>query len=160
MLPHARRKGLVVRDLPDETLVYDLETHRAHCLNRTAARIWQGCDGQTPVAELAARLHPGLPLATGEAVVREGLRQLAQARLLRTPTERRDPGQPPPAPLTRRELARRVATAGGAALLPVVASIVAPTPAQAVTCIGDGSPCTDSARCCSQLCVGNLCIPT
>ncbi len=33
--PSARRKDLIIEELPDEVLVYDLNTDRAHCLNKT-----------------------------------------------------------------------------------------------------------------------------
>ena len=52
-LPRMREQGLVVDDLPDEVLVYDLDRHQAHCLNRTAALVWRHCDGQTTVKEIA-----------------------------------------------------------------------------------------------------------
>ena len=32
-LPVARQKDLIVRELSDEVLVYDLNTDKAHCLN-------------------------------------------------------------------------------------------------------------------------------
>lgn len=35
--PLARSEGLVIQEMPDEVLVYDLETNKAHCLNETAA---------------------------------------------------------------------------------------------------------------------------
>src|SRR5919204_202395 len=57
LMPHARTDQLVVSDVDDEVLVYDLARHRAHCLNRTTALVWRHCDGQTPVATLAARLQ-------------------------------------------------------------------------------------------------------
>ena len=41
MKPRARTEGLVVTELPDELLVYDLERHRAHCLNPTAALVFK-----------------------------------------------------------------------------------------------------------------------
>jgi hypothetical protein len=31
--PLARKEGLVIQELPDEVLVYDLDRDRAHCLN-------------------------------------------------------------------------------------------------------------------------------
>jgi hypothetical protein len=43
--PEARKDGLVIQDLPEEILVYDLNTNKAHCLNQTAAYVWQACDG-------------------------------------------------------------------------------------------------------------------
>src|SRR2546423_15689116 len=42
--PRARDARLVIQELPDELLVYDLERHRAHSLNRTAALVWRHCD--------------------------------------------------------------------------------------------------------------------
>ena len=45
-LPHARTDNLVIRELDDETLVYDMERDEAHCLNQTAALVWKQCDGK------------------------------------------------------------------------------------------------------------------
>ncbi len=44
-LPVARHKNLIVKELPDETLIYDLDSDKAHCLNQTAALVWKNCDG-------------------------------------------------------------------------------------------------------------------
>jgi hypothetical protein len=52
LIPCARTEGLVVQTLADEVLVYDLERHKAHCLNHAAALIWKHCDGRTSVAEM------------------------------------------------------------------------------------------------------------
>ncbi|MBA3352846.1 MAG: PqqD family protein, partial [Blastocatellia bacterium] len=52
--PIARKNGLVVQEVPDEVLVYDLETNKAHCLNQSAAMIWRSCDGKNSVSEIAA----------------------------------------------------------------------------------------------------------
>ena len=40
LMPRARQDELVVEELPDETLVYDLKRHKARCLN--ARRLWCG----------------------------------------------------------------------------------------------------------------------
>jgi len=49
-LPQARSEDLVIQDIGDEVLVYDLTRHKAHCLNRTAALVWRKCDGtRTPL---------------------------------------------------------------------------------------------------------------
>ena len=42
LMPRARQDELVVEELQDETLVYDLKRHKARCLNRTAALVWSG----------------------------------------------------------------------------------------------------------------------
>ena len=130
MVPRAREDRLVVRELPDEVLVYDLDRHKAHCLNRTAALVWRHCDGQTTVAEMARLLQKEWNAPVDEAVVRLALDRLGRAHLLR---ERVSP-PPGPARLSRREVMRRLALVGGlSVLLPVVMSIVAPTAVQAAS---------------------------
>ena len=57
LMPRARQDELIVEELQDETLVYDLERHKARCLNPAAALVWRHCDGQTSVAEVAALLE-------------------------------------------------------------------------------------------------------
>ena len=43
-------------ELPEETLMYDRERHKALCLNRTSSLVWRRCDGQTTVEEMIAIL--------------------------------------------------------------------------------------------------------
>jgi hypothetical protein len=140
MKPVARRAGLLIRELPDELLVYDRKEHRAHCLNRTAAVVFRNADGTRTVADLALLLAPEGARAAGESVVAEALARLAEAGLLE--------GGPAPRRWSRREMVRRVGL-GAAILLPVVASVVAPTPAEAATCV----------RCCTGQPVGTGCHP-
>jgi hypothetical protein len=153
MRPLARspENNLLVRELERELLVYDLARHRAHCLNRTAALVWQGCDGRSTVADLGRRLEAELAIPGGEGAVWLALRQLRRAHLLVEPVD------PPAAPegstrrCTRRQAARRLGLAA-AALLPLVTSIVAPTPAMAATtdCSSEhhvGNCCANQRRC-------------
>src|SRR5574341_33574 len=120
MLPAAREDRLVVQEVSDEVLVYDLDRHKAHCLNRTAALVWRHCDGRTTVAEMAALLRNELGCPVEEAVVWSALDRLGRAHLLRGRLT-------PPAGvarLSRREMMRKLALAGGlSVLLPAVASI-------------------------------------
>ena len=60
MLPKARLDKLSIRELPDETLVHDLTTHKTHCLNPTAALVWRHCDGRTTLAELERQVQEKL----------------------------------------------------------------------------------------------------
>ncbi len=165
MLPEARRAGLITEELPEEILVYDLRRHRSYCLNRTAALVWRHCDGQTPVAELARLLQNELQVPASEEVVWLALRQLSTADLLRK-------GMTWPLEVprySRREVARRFALLGGlSVLVPAVASIVAPTAAQAASCVQncDGKPnCTPcqgdnqgGSNTCKQVCKNGGCI--
>jgi len=72
-MPAARQEGLLVRELNDETLVYDLFNigHKAHCLNSTAALIWKYCDGQTSESDSGSKsLEAEQDHAVGSRVVR------------------------------------------------------------------------------------------
>jgi len=55
-LPLARREAIITKEVDGELLVYDCERDRAHCLNETAAAIWQLCDGRTSVGEISEQL--------------------------------------------------------------------------------------------------------
>jgi hypothetical protein len=126
--PLARTKELIIEALPSETIVYDTINHRVHCLNETASLIWQHCDGQTSVEQIANRASQRLRAPADEDVVRLGLRELNDRGLLVS-----EPGDAPT--VSRREVGKRLAVFGGAfvALLPVITSIVAPTPAMAAS---------------------------
>lgn len=125
MHPAARSKDLLVEPMLDETIVYDLEAHRSHCLNRTAKAVWGYCDGKTPVESMPDRLHDDLGLPGDPALICDALRQLSEAGLLQQPFDM----TPAPPASSRRQLCRRLAVA--AAALPLITSIVAPTPAMA-----------------------------
>src|SRR6266849_10910214 len=84
-LPRKREHGLIIDELPDEVLVYDLDRHKAHCLNRTAALVWRRCDGKTPPREIARRLQGELDQPFNEDLVWLALRQLNKIQLLEEP---------------------------------------------------------------------------
>lgn len=147
-LPSARKSKLVVRELAEEVLVYDEEGHRAHCLNRTAAMVWKGCDGKTPVAGIARRMSGQLSTHVSEEVVWLALGQLAEFDLLA-------PGAPraaPPGLLSRRKMLRRLGIAA-AVSLPLITSVVSPTAAQAQ------SPCNETNCPPPNCCAGGVCQP-
>jgi hypothetical protein len=113
MKPERRRDGLVVTPLDGEVLVYDLERHRAHCLNETAARVFEGCDGRTTVRDLARALPGTARGPAAESVVWLALERLDKANLLQTGLQPAGTGKR----LSRRELIRGAAVAS-ALLLP------------------------------------------
>jgi hypothetical protein len=129
--PEARKEGLVIHELAGEVLVYDLERHKAHCLNKTAALVWERCDGKTSVAQLGQQLENELKTRVEEEVVWLAVDQLDKSRLLKEKTTP-DIGR---IRLSRRELIKR-AGVGAAIALPLVTSIIAPTAAQAATVCG------------------------
>jgi hypothetical protein len=148
-LPTARKEGLIVQELGDETLVYDLTSHKAHYLNRTARLIWQRCNGRTTLAEILTVLENEQKTRIGETAVWMALDQLAKAQLL---ADR--PVLPESlASCSRRDLIRAAGLLGAAALVPIVDTIVAPRAAEAASsttsqncqdnCIGVNLPCSD-----------------
>jgi hypothetical protein len=152
-LPRARR-DVVTQELPDELLVYDTVRHKAHCLNRAAALVWKHCDGKTTIAQMGALLEEaGLP--PGVEVIELALNELERAHLL---AERMSlPGSIQSR--SRRALLKKAGLIAGAALaIPLVQSIVAPTVAQAASCLAAGSICPGAAPCCSGRCVGGFCV--
>jgi len=150
--PEARREGLVVQELSDEVLVYDRERNKAHCLNRTAALVWNHCDGNRSVAEIANAIEGATSIPVDEDLVWLGVVQLSNSHLLR---ERGIP-RTLNVGLSRRELIRRIGLTG-AVLLPVVTSIIAPTATHAANCRTAGQSCSASAQCCSGVCNVNVC---
>jgi hypothetical protein len=64
---------------------------------------------------------------------------------------------PPSNSLSRRDALRRVGKAAAIGL-PIVASILAPTAAEAGSCVGLGSLCTTSPCCTNCACIGGICV--
>src|SRR5260370_31506461 len=81
-LPQAREAHLVVRQLNDEILVYDLERHKASFLSPRIAWVWRQCDGKTTREKIASRLARELQVPVGEGVIQVAIRRLARAHLL------------------------------------------------------------------------------
>jgi hypothetical protein len=147
--PLARSEDLVVEELGDELLVYDLTTDQAHALGATAARVWRACDGKTDA--VAFRVELGLDRET----VTRALDELHANGLL-------DEGAELAPGISRRDLSKRVAKVGGAvAATPLIVSLAAPLPAAAQTVtplfctegivLGCGIQCmTRNCCCCCQ----------
>ncbi len=128
--PKARREGLFSERLAEETIVYDKVNHSAHTLNETVAMVWQSADGDKSVNELTQILHSKLGIPADRGVVLLALEQLEAAGLLEASADVAKETEH----TSRREVARRLALAGvSAAMVPLVASVVAPTPAMAVS---------------------------
>jgi hypothetical protein len=144
--PRMRKDQLIIDQLPDEVLVYDLDRHKAHCLNGTAATVWRRCDGKTPPREIARGVERDLDQPFNEELVWLALRQLDKIHLLEDPI-----GLPPQlAGLSRREMVRALGIAAAVGV-PLITSIVSPTPVQAVTCVPKNGNCTTTSQCCPGL---------
>lgn len=149
--PVARKHDLVIQEVADEVLVYDLKTHQAHCLNQTAALVWKYCDGQKTVADITALV--GQEAKIDEPAVWLAVQRLGKAGLL----EERVSLPAGNSRLGRREAIRRLGI-GSAVAVPIVMSIVAPTALAGCTATfvnGTACPAGDPAQCCSGCCSGN-----
>jgi len=151
MKPLARKEELVIQAIADETIVYDARRNHAHRLNRTAALVWQHCDGHHTVADLVAVLQQSTDALVTEDIVWLALDKLEKEQLLAGSLVR-------PADavkITRRDVLRKAALVGGMTLMiPVVQSMVAPTPAMAMSigCAGRGQTYNNPTRpCCPGL---------
>ena len=127
MNPLARTGELIIEEVSSETIIYDPQSRRAHCLNKTAGFIFRQCDGRTSIPQICQRLSDTTGLSVSEDIVNLGLAQLASRGLLVAKSEfaKKHP--------SRRRIVADLAVAGTitGTLLPAISSIVAPTPAMA-----------------------------
>jgi len=138
--PCARKNEILSTKLLSETMVYDQVSHRAHVLNQTVALVWESCDGKNSIDEIAQILHRELGLPVDRSVVLLALQELSESGLLQAPAQEEAGTEK----LTRRQVAQRFALAGASlALVPLVTSVLAPTPAMAQSAISQKQAATD-----------------
>ncbi len=124
-MPNPKQSATVhVEQLSDELCIYNWQRKEVHALNPTAALVWQHCDGQTSPEQIAQVLQAALNVPNAEELVWLTLSQLENTHLLAEAVVK---------PAHHNLLPRRAFLKLGiaAALLPVVHSIVAPTPVAA-----------------------------
>jgi Coenzyme PQQ synthesis protein D (PqqD) len=139
--PLARSQGLVVEELGDELLVYDLDSDHAHSLGATAAEVWRRCDGKTPAGAL------GTELDLDRDTIDRALEELAASNLLEAAAKPVDGS-------TRRELTVKMVKVGAAvAAAPLIISVAAPpawaalTPGQCLALTDFSGNCGSSTGC-------------
>lgn len=124
---------ITIREIEAETLIYDARTHRAWCLNPSSACVWQLCDGQNTVLEIAAAAERELGSAVNEDLVLFTLEELQRKGLLECGMLEEHPLD-----ATRREMIGKIGLAA-AAFLPVVAAITAPPALAQSGSVGTGA---------------------
>jgi hypothetical protein len=146
--PMARKEKLVIEQMANEVLVYDLERHKAHCLNLTAAVVWQHCNGKNNIAKITHLVSRDFQTTVSEDIVLLALNQLDKFNLLE---KKKDFGFSLPK-VTRRDVMKRMGLASVIAI-PLVSSIIAPTALASSSCINQnctvGTPgtCPPSCTC-------------
>jgi Coenzyme PQQ synthesis protein D (PqqD) len=144
--PLARKDKLVVRELEDETLVYDLTRNKALCLNRTAAAVWKSSNGQKDAAQIADELSIEFGATVEEKMVWSAIDQLGRDHLL----EYCIPVPANQSVVTRRKQLKYMARA--AAAVPVVAVLTAPRASAAQSCRPANAACTPGGiPCCNHM---------
>ncbi len=138
----ARQNGLVVQEMPDEVLVYDLDTNKAHCLNQSAALVWKSCDGSNSVGDIVRQFESNGGGKVTEDFVWLAIDQLNENGLLQSAITPKFQGQ------SRRQVLKTIGLASMVAL-PVIASLVAPSNALGAVSCTCGSPldCTPKTQC-------------
>lgn len=142
----ARQEGLVIQEMPEEVLVYDLNTNKAHCLNQTAALVWKSCDGKNSVAEIAGNLEKELKAPVPEDLVWLAIDQLSKDNLLEKEIQTKIEG------VSRREVIKKIGFASLVAL-PVIGMLSFPQNALGVACAlsaaGTCGGCASGQICCN-----------
>ncbi|HMT08187.1 MAG TPA: PqqD family protein [Pyrinomonadaceae bacterium] len=142
--PIARDNGLVVQEMDNEVLVYDLDSNKAHCLNDSAAFVWRSCDGTNSVADIVKEFEKNSKGKVSEDFVWLAIDQLNENGLLTSGVTKPFAGQ------SRREVLKKIGLASLVAL-PVVASLVTPQSAMAAgSCAcpaGNPAPCAALTPC-------------
>jgi len=133
-VPVARKTGLVIQEMAEEVLVYDLETNKAHCLNQTAAAVWKFCDGKNSVSDISKIIADANNTSAQEDLIWLAIDQLNETNMLETKLAINFSNQ------NRRQVIKKIGLAAVIAL-PLVTSLVAPTVASA------GSMCPASTSC-------------
>ncbi len=135
MRPLARKEGIFVEYLTDQVILYDKANHKAHCLNAVVGSVWESCNGNTAVDEIAASVGQKFKIPNEREVVLLALEELEAAGLMMPAPAAAAPS------ISRRDLTRKLAAAGvAAAFVPAIASVLAPTPAMAASASHDCGP--------------------
>lgn len=152
-LPPARPRDLLIEQVGDETVVYDLETKDVHCLSPLAAAVFEHCDGRTTPDQAASAASERLGRDVSTDDVLAAVAQLEERSLFHSPMLSLH-GNGNGHGISRRDFARRGALAGAAAFAaPLITSVAAPTAAMAASGIASGcSGCGKNKDCISDHC--------
>lgn len=125
-LPLVRNVDIVIQNVGQEVLIYDLKTHKTYNLNETAAIVYKACDGKTSVDKLKEK-HKFT-----DEIIFLALEDFKRETLLADNSSFVSPFSG----MSRREVIKKVGLASLIAL-PIISSIIAPTSAMAAS----GGPC-------------------
>jgi hypothetical protein len=135
----------------DDVVLYDDSTMVYHTMNASAFAVWQLCDGVSALPDICRALSTSrtpLPIEAVELAVAE----LGEAGLLQTEPGRFD------ALINRRRVVKMTAVGLlGAAVIPAVSSITAPSALASHSCGGPGGVSQGEHCVCSRECNSSCC---
>ena len=159
--PKTRNENIVVQEMENEILIYDLKENKAFCLNETSALIYQLCDGKRTVEEISKSISKKLNQPISEELIWLALDNFKKDNLL----EENERFEIDFKGLNRRQVIKKIGLASMIAL-PIVSSIVAPNAAMAQSSgLALNAACTSSPQCASGQCnsigpsAGKCCVP-
>ncbi len=160
ILPQSRLSDIVVQEIENEILIYDLKTNKAFCLNETSAMIWYLCDGKQTVKQISQALSKKQNELFTEDLIWLALDQFKNDNLL----ESNQKFEINFSGLNRRQVIKKVGLASMVAL-PLIASVVAPNSLAAQSGLINQpvfAACSSTSQCasglnCSQCSLGNNC---
>lgn len=113
-------ENLLVQDLNGEVMIYNLNTNKSYCLNSTAGKVFNACNGSDTIEDL--KLKTGF----SDEIIYLSLDEIKKNDLIESDYSS------PFAGLNRREAIKRVGLTSIIAL-PVIAALVAPSAANAAS---------------------------
>ena len=157
--PVFRQEELVVQELINEVLIYDLKVDKAYCLNETSALVWKLCDGTRSVTEITRFIAGSVDYPVTEDLVWLALDQLKKENLLANGDEIASHFKG----VSRRAVIRKVGLTS-MITLPLISSLTAPTAASAQSsgCIQITDPCDPKGAtpCCPHYSGPTACVDT
>ncbi|MEZ5344774.1 MAG: PqqD family protein [Pyrinomonadaceae bacterium] len=136
--PLARTEDIVVKQLENETLIYDLRKNKAVCLNQTSGFVWNACDGKKTTDQIREELSRNTNSAVDKEMVWLAIEELKREDLIENPEEL--PGYF--SGLSRRDVIKRIGLTSVIAL-PLISSVVAPNALFAQSCVAPTTPVGD-----------------
>lgn len=126
--PIQRTQSIKMQEIGGELLVYDQKIHQAHCLTGTALTVWNLCDGQHSVEQIANHIARTVGNFPNEEEVWQILTQFSEADLLKLSVQAYEANN---ASIKSRR--RAIAKMGLATATPFFLSISVPPPAFAAS---------------------------
>jgi hypothetical protein len=125
--PRVRQSDLFSEEIHGQRVIYDDSNKKVHRLNPAMSWVWSHCDGSRTLDDLIAAMQDETGNDDARGLITSGLKQLGDANLL----------EPESVDLNalmaaRSTVGRRAAVAAGLSIaVPMMTSIIAPTPAAA-----------------------------